>query len=372
MLGGVGGSRLEELLRRALEASAIDAIEVALGTGRYAGAVLITDRTSVLEVPPGVEVDVDPPGSPFQFGRRLAEAVAARDIESLVYLGGGSAPLLSAADFEGLADAIAGSPERAVCVSNNFYSADLFGLRPAALLGALEPPPAKDNGVPRLLREGHDVAFSELPRTLATQTDLDTPIDLATLALSGRGGPRLRAVLEEVPLPHRLAEAAGCLTDRLAEVLVAGRVASRAWQYLERETACRVRLLAEERGMSAAGRDEDGRARSLLAMQIEAVGASRFFEEQLPQLCGAAFLDIRPALVHLGVRPSRADRFAADLGLTEEIEDPRLRELVEAANASPVPVVLGGHSLVAGGLMLLNDWAWEQFDGIRRTADTPV
>ena len=64
----------------------------------------------------------------------------------------------------------------------------------------------------------------------------------------------------------------------------------------------------------------------------------------------------------------RADRFAADLGLAERIEDPGLREFVRAANGSPVPVVLGGHSLVAGGLMLLNDWAWEQRDGVRRPA----
>jgi hypothetical protein len=372
MLGGMGGSRLEELLRRALEASALDAIEVALTTGRYGGAVLLADRAPVLDVPPAVEVDVDAPGVPFQYGRRLAEAVAARGIESLVYLGGGSAPLLGAAEFEALARAVEGDGMAATGISNNFYSADLFGLRPAALLGALDPPPAKDNGVPRRLREEHGVAFEELPRTLATQTNLDTPIDLAVLALSGRGGPRLRAVLEGVPLPSRLGEAARCFTDRLAEVFVAGRVASRAWQYLERETACRVRLLAEERGMAAAGREDGGSARSLLAMQIESAGARPFFAEQLPQLGNAAFLDIRPALVHLGIRPSREDRFAADLGLSNEIEDPRLRELVEAANASPVPVVLGGHSLVAGGLMLLNDWAWEQVDGVRREASTPV
>lgn len=377
MLGGVGGSRLEELLRRALEASALDAIESALATGRYAGAVLLTDRAPVLEVPRAVEVDVDPPGVVFQYGGRLAAAVSARAVESLVYLGGGSAPLLGAVEFELLANAVDRPPAAedggaAVGVSNNFYSADLFGLRPAALLGSLEPPPAKDNAVPRRLREEYGVAFEELPRTIATQTNLDTPIDLATLALSGRGRARLRTVLEEVPLPARLAEAAGSLANRLAEVLVAGRVASRTWQYLERETACRVRLLAEERGMSAAGREEAGRARSLLGMQLEAVGARRFFEAQLPQLCDAAFLDIRPALAHLGLRPSRADRFAADLGMAGEIADPRLRELVEAANASPVPVVLGGHSLVAGGLMLLNDWAWEQLDGVRRGADAPV
>ncbi|MCA9848934.1 MAG: hypothetical protein KC472_13245, partial [Dehalococcoidia bacterium] len=78
--------------------------------------------------------------------------------------------------------------------------------------------------------------------------------------------------------------------------------------------------------------------------------------------CRAAFIDLRPALVQLGIRASRADRFAADLGRAEEIEDARLREIVEAAVASPVPVVLGGHSLVGGALELLNQWAWDEHD----------
>lgn len=378
MLGGMGGGRLEELLRSALEASALDAIECALATGRFERALLLTDRAPALALPFGVEVDVDRPGEVFQYGRRLAGAVERHVIEALVYLGGGSAPLLEGRDFEALANALGGggADTLGVGVSNNFYSADLFGLRPAALLGALEPPPGNDNGVPRRLRDDHGVAFSELPRTLATQTNLDTPIDLAALALSGRGGLRLRRVLDGVPMPARLGEAARVFTERAAEVLVAGRVASRAWQYLERETACRVRLLAEERGMAAAGREEDGGARSMLGMLIGAggieAGARAFFGEQLPQLCDAAFIDVRPALVQLGLRPSRADRFAADLGQANEIEDAGLRALVEAANASPVPVVLGGHSLVAGGLMLLNDWAWEQVDGVRRPATTEV
>ena len=92
-----------------------------------------------------------------------------------------------------------------------------------------------------------------------------------------------------------------------------------------------------------------------------------FADPQIVEIIGlagfdAAFIDIRPALVQMGLRPSRADRFAADLGRASEIADERLRALVEAAAASPVPVVLGGHSLVAGVLMLLNDWAWEQRD----------
>ena len=114
--------------------------------------------------------------------------------------------------------------------------------------------------------------------------------------------------------------------------------------------------------MQSAGTDVDGTARSLLGQWIAEAGPERAFGELLPELCDAAFLDIRPALVQLGIRASRADRFAADLGQAGAIEDPALRRIVAAAVASPVPVVLGGHSLVGGCMHLLNQWAWDEHD----------
>jgi hypothetical protein len=372
MLGGMDGGRLEETMRAAIEASALDAVETALASGCFERALLLADRpVEPSSVPAGLEADVDVPGEPFQWGARLAGAAAARGIESLVYLGAGAAPLLDGEHYKALAATLGGSGDAAV-VSNNFYSADALAVRPAALIGALDPLPDSDNAVARRLHDELGVKHTEMPRSLATQFNLDTPVDLAALALSGRGGPRLRARLEEQTPPPALADAARVFTNRDAELLVAGRASSRTWQYLERETACRVRMLAEERGMGAAGRESSGEARSILGMLIAASGARRFFEEQLPELCDAAILDVRPALVQLGLRPSRADRFAADLGLADEIEDGGLRGLVEAANASPVPVVFGGHSLVAGSLMLLNEWAWEQVDGQRRPASIEV
>ncbi len=369
MLGGVSGGPLETLMRRALEASALDTLEVALGTGRFGRALLLADAAPALPVPDGVTVEVDDhPDRPFHYGERLAAAVATHGIERVLYVGGGSGPLLGAEDFVALANGVAGPS--AACATNNYFSADLFALHPAGLLARLDPPPVSDNAVPRRLREDLDVEVTELPRTLETQLNIDSPTELLALALAGRIGTRLERVLGEwAPDTSRLARAAMTFTDREAEVLVAGRVGgSRAWQYLERETACRVRILAEERGMQAAGRHLDGSARSMLGQLIGAAGPDRVFGELLPQLCDAAFVDIRPTLIHLGLQPSRADRFAADLGLADDIEDPELRALVAAANAAPIPVVLGGHTLVAGALMLLNDWAWAEHDRARGLA----
>ena len=50
--------------------------------------------------------------------------------------------------------------------------------------------------------------------------------------------------------------------------------------------------------------------------------------------------------------PSPEDRFAADLLLHERIADPWLRDLTAAAADAPIPVVLGGHTLVGPGLRL--------------------
>jgi hypothetical protein len=361
MLGGLDDTGLEGLMRRALEAAALDVLESALETGSFGDVVLVADRAPVEPLPNGVRITLDDTAEPFHFGERLTEAVDDSGCGRFVYVGAGAAPLLGAADLASLAARM--DADGPLCVTNNFYSADLFALRPAGLVRRIEPWPPADNGVPRALKEQLDVVIDELPRTTATQLNLDSPIDLVAIGLANAGGPRLRALVKQWdPDSARLAAAARVLTDRHGEVLIAGRVSSRAWRYLESETACRVRLLSEERGMTAAGRDTDLSARSMLGQLIDVVGVERCFHELIPQLCDAAFIDIRPVIAHLGWQPSRADRFAADLGLADQIEDLGLRGLVVAAAAAPVPVILGGHSLVVGALMLLNDWVWSEHD----------
>ena len=90
MLGGMDGGPLEALLRRALEASALDTLEAALATGRFERALLLADRAPSLPVPAGMTVEIDADvgvsaSAPFQYGRHLASAVARHDIDALLY-----------------------------------------------------------------------------------------------------------------------------------------------------------------------------------------------------------------------------------------------------------------------------------------------
>ena len=364
-LGGVGGSPVEEWMRGVLEAAALDLAESALASSVFGRVVLAADRAPAGDMPAGVEVRVDGAGATgraFRFGEAFVALAGEMPSDGVAYIGAGSGPLLGVGEFEAIAAPLRAPGAANVIVTNNRFSSDLFALADLQRVADLDPAALTDNAIPRRLRDEHGMEVLELPRTLATQVNLDTPSDAIALALSGRGGPRLTAALAGVPATERMQRAARLFIERTAEVLVAGRVSSRTWQYLETETACRIRLLSEERGMQAAGTDAAGTARSILGQLIAEAGPERAFGVLLPELCAAAFIDIRPALVQLGIRASKADRFAADIGRVEEIEDAGLRAIVAAAAASPVPVVLGGHSLVGGALELLNQWAWDEHD----------
>ena len=47
------------------------------------------------------------------------------------------------------------------------------------------------------------------------------------------------------------------------------------------------------------------------------------------------------------------DRFASDLLLPDRIVDPWLRDLTRSALEAPIPVLLGGHTLVGPGVRLV-------------------
>jgi hypothetical protein len=360
--GGMTGSAVEAALGEALRECALDTLEDALSTGGFAEAIVVADAASAAyfegHLPTGVRLDVDVPGEAFHFGRRLTGVVQRYRLMRPVYAGSGL-PLIKGDELAAVANALR-TAERVV-VSNNFFSADLVGFVPGSVASELELPD-NDRILPRLLNQKAGLENRALPRTMYNQFDLDTPGDLAILACAGGAGRHISRYIEaHPPRTQHLVRAARYFTDRDAEVLVAGRVGSSVWQFLETETACRIRMFSEERGLQAAGREASGEARSLLAFHLQAVGTQRFFAD-LGELAQAAFLDTRPIFAHLGLLPSRPDRFLSDSLEPEGIADAWLRDFTAAAREAPIPVVLGSSTLVASGVQLLSEAAWREKD----------
>lgn len=365
MTGAGEGSEPEKMVSLTRQAVTMDLVERALDVPRLRPIVVATNSSKLArrlaEYP--VRVDLDDPAQPFHFGRRLLELIKQYQMERCFYLGGGAGPLLPADDMASMADRLLATDR--LLITNNFYSSDFAAFSPTSILTGY-PPPENDNELAWLLGEDAGLPIRELPRSAATQFDVDTPVDLLTLAMHPAAGAHTRACLESLPLDLSPLEAAlPLMLDREATILVAGRIGSTTWQYLERETACSTRVFSEERGMRASGRLARGEARSLLGYHLDAVGMTRFFET-LGNLGQAVFLDNRVIFAHRGLWPTAADRFYSDLRQPGQIEDPFVRALTEAAIAAPVPVIMGGHSLVAGGMYALIEAAWARGRDVAR------
>lgn len=347
-------------------------------TGKRLLAAELSRRFGALGCAVAPLTPADPPaGERFHWGRwfgagaRAALAAAERrrrPVDALGYAGAGS---LALAD-DVMLDALI-SPARGEVVGNNRYSADAFVVAGdlGAAIAALEQC-GSDNLAVRCL-EAARFTERDLSTSPWSRFDVDTPLDLALLRLatrlpsSRRPEGVLAAFMEMATLPGgrsleipHLAKVGEVLRDREAQVVVAGRIPSSAWAYLETESACRVRCFIEERGMRAA---PDHAPRSLLADWVTRLGPADLIGE-LATLGDAVILDSRVLMAALAgssdtdTWPPEEERFASDFGDAGPINTPWLAELTAAAAASPVPVVLGGHALVSDGLRILVDAAW--------------
>ena len=353
MVGGWGQSAVERALDGAHRAAARDLLESLLGTGSIGRAVVATDDPAWGDTLTGlpVEVDLDLQGEPFHFGRRLAGLIERYDAQRVLYSGGGSAPLLG---VERWAEVLARLREaEQLVVTNNLHSCDWVGLVPAPEMAPLIAQEANDNAVAWAMAHSAGLPVEHLPASAATRFDLDTPADLLIAQRHPGIGPHLRQFLDRLGWEARQLD--GVLATMAREggsLAVVGRVSSTAWAALERATRCWVRVFAEERGMRASGRQERGEVRSLLADYVQVVGVERFFDE-LAELADGVLFDNRVILAARKLWPSTFDRFNSDLYRWNRVAEPFLRRFTRAAAEARVPVVLGGHAVVAGGLMAL-------------------
>jgi hypothetical protein len=294
------------------------------------------------------------------FGAVLRELAGPFAGRGLVVLGSGSIPLATAADRRTLVASAAASTGGAL--TNNRYSSDVIAIACAEVLAGLPDLPS-DNALPRWLAEVAGYPVGELAAH-RLRFDVDDPLDLVLLRRARPSSPlhvppgvdttRVEAALEAVAAVAR---------DASAELLVAGRASSVSLAWLERRTAARVRSLIEERGLRAASLAAASSAPARPRPPASVLGA--LLERDGPEALGSwvarladgALLDSRVLLAHrLGADerrwPAAEDRYASDLLLHERVADPWLRQLTRSALEAPVPIALGGHTLVGPGIRL--------------------
>jgi hypothetical protein len=355
LTGGWGESEIEQALDGAHQAAARDLLEALLEIPSIGRAVVATDDPAwagtLGDLPAAIELD--PPDRPFHFGQRLVELIEEYDAERVLYTGGGSAPLLSRSHWA----EIVGRLERAkrLVITNNVHSCDWAAFVPAQEAVPLIAEQPNDNAVAWALANEAGFPAEGMKASASSRLDIDTPADMLIAHRHPEIGPHLRHYLDE--LGWESPQLDGVMAEMAREggsLIVAGRASSAAWRSLEQSTRCWVRVFAEERGMRASGRQASGEVRSLLANYLDIVGVDHFFQA-LSELADAVLLDNRVILASRGLWPSALDRFNSDLCRWNEVDEPFLRSLSRAAAEAPIPVLMGGHSVVAGGLMALTE-----------------
>ncbi len=354
-----GKSPAERLVEGGRQASTRDLVATLHAAG-LEHLTLFTSASGLAEALRQVGVRcVPPPGaSPFHFGQTLQSVIREERLDGLLYFGSGSGGLLTVGQARTLLRFA--SREGPAALFNNFYSCDFCAVAGADRLLDLHLP-AIDNPLGFSLSDQGIPCFS-LPRDLATQYDIDTPIDLHLLSESPHGGPTLRAFLARERLCHpALPDLLEVLVDRSARLAVIGRVHPAAWAQLEGAVACRTSVYSEGRGMRASPQKRP----LFLGGMREALGIERFFAA-LATCADAAILDTRPLLAHGRSLPPAADRFACDLFRDDLVDDPLWAGFARTAREAEIPVLLGGHSLVSGGLYLLAELPWKDRELRRR------
>jgi hypothetical protein len=288
----------------------------------------------------------------FHFGEVLARIIDVYDLKKVVCLSGPSVPLRNEDEVLDLLLSVSDGDQ--VVWSNNPQSADISGFSPASAIHRIHLPDI-DNPLPGLLKDQAGLAGCLLPISVGYSFDVDTPSDLVYLTFHPDCPEPLRVMVGHEGWDRtRVSAATKVLATENSEVFFSGRVGPWIITYINERLRFRTRVISEERGMKALGREYDGQVHSILGTLIDLMGPDGFFE-YLASFCDAAFIDTRVVYAHWKIRASIHDRFSSDLGLYADISDQRIRALTLAASRASIPVVLGGHSAVSGGLMVLID-----------------
>jgi len=299
----------------------------------------------------GVSV-VEDLAQPFHFGRALQHIVHAAHADGVICMGGAAAPFMSVEEFRQLAHNL--RTNKSVVYTNNPQSADIVAFTPANSVLSVTPP-ENDNSLATALRDQAGLTRILIPHSVGAHFDLDTPTDALVMALSPHTGPRARACLVGLGWDtSRMQQAISRMSQPHCELGLIGRVNPAVMTQINTHTYNRLRVFSEERGMKALAREEQGKVVSLLGFFLEQVGADNFFA-YLARTCDVCFIDTRVLFAHFKLQLTDEDRFMSDLGLYNDISNPWLKDFTRAAVQCDIPIVLGGHSLVTGGMWAILD-----------------
>ena len=346
-------SQVEEDMVRVRQAALLDNLEKMGRVSELDKIYLHTNRPELVEPASrlGAEVflnSIAPEN--FHYGKELQAIIREHGLTRVFCFNGAGCPLITVEELNMVCRKLLRREQ--FVYTNNTQSVDMIAFTVPHDIDSIELP-VTDNSLALTLRDQLGLEMELMPHSLGLLFDIDTPADLLVLGAGPFAGSRTKAVIDSLNLDYSILEQAkAVLSDEYEDVVLIGRVGAPIIGRLNAVLKLRLRVFSEERGMKSLGRIETGEVISLLGLLLDHAGLDQFFN-YLARVARCAFIDSRVLIYHYKYNPPDRDRFLSDLYRWQEIEHPWLRKFTRAAVECPIPIVLGGHSLVSGSLWAL-------------------
>ena len=287
-------------------------------------------------------------GENFNFGKSLINIKNKYSLDKIFYFGAGSCYFLKTDELKFISEkTIQGQFLSNNLVSSDFITFSLSDLDEKIILNF----PNIDNYFSSYLMKETSLKYVKIPNSLGSIFDIDTHNDFAILSKitnnSGRIGNYIsNSIFKNIDLDSFI----NILSSKSNEIFVYGRINPLNLYLAERNTPCKIRFLSEERGLKVRGRA----SASILNSIFQSKNFDTFFD-MFENICNACILDTRVIFYLFADKYNQEDAYLSDMQMWKKIKNPFIKSFTKRVSESKVPIILGGHSVVNGGLMALSN-----------------
>lgn len=284
----------------------------------------------------------------FNFGKSLLKIINKYSLDKIFYFGAGSCYFLNIDELKFISE----KTVKGQFISNNLVSSDFISFSSSDLNREIILNfPNIDNYFSSYLMSKTSLKYLKMPVSLGSIFDIDTPNDIAILSKitdnSGRVGEYIsNSIFKNIDLNKFIK----ILSSKSSEIFVYGRINPLNLYMAERNIPCKIRFLSEERGLKIRGRA----SASLLEYIFQSENFDIFFK-LFENICDGGIFDTRAVFSLFAGEYEQEDLYLSDMKMWEKIKNPFIKSFTKRVSESELPIILGGHSVVNGGLMALSN-----------------
>lgn len=284
----------------------------------------------------------------IDIGQYLLKIINRHSLDKIFYLGAGSCYFLTTDELKFISE----NTINGQFISNNPISSDFISFSSSDLTNEIILNfPNIDNYFSSYLMSKTSLKYLKMPVSLGSIFDIDTPNDFAILSKitnnSGRIGNYIsQSIFKNIDLDKFIK----ILSSKSSEIFIYGRINPLNLYMAEKNIPCKIRFLSEERGLKIRGKA----SASLLEYIFKQENFDNFFK-LFENICNGGIFDTRAIFSLFAGEYAQEDVYLSDMKIWQKIKNPFIKSFTKRVSESQVPVILGGHSIVNGGLMALSN-----------------